>query len=355
MKTIFLLITLSLIFTFISCEDSKEDIPSQKPQDEEEVTAKDDHYNLPVIFHVFYKDHTDPLQYVSQSRLAEILGAVNNLYKDAAQSVDMNLTFTLATNDEDGKTLSNPGVEYIQWTESYPIDCDAFMEDNSGKYAKFLWDPNQYINVMIYNFTQDDDNFITLGISHLPFTTTDSNYLAGLNETEYSYLEKDNLSFAYCASINSLCINEQSSKEEYNTTDVTVTLAHELGHYLGLHHVFSESKEGGCEDTDYCEDTPSYDKTIYDTNYDYISKNDEANYTFSYLVQRESCDGTKFTSHNIMDYSVSNSDQFTADQRVRIRHVLNYSPLIPGPKKGQNRSRATAPDGPLDLPILTLK
>lgn len=58
-----------------------------------------------------------------------------------------------------------------------------------------------------------------------------------------------------------------------------------------------------------------------------------------------------FTSHNIMDYAYSYSDQFSHDQRNRIRHVLTYSPLIPGPKKGQTQTR-TAAEGPLDLPIL---
>lgn len=49
-----------------------------------------------------------------------------------------------------------------------------------------------------------------------------------------------------------------------------MTLAHELGHYLGLHHVFAEEKNDkgytsidDCQDTDYCEDTPSYNILEY--------------------------------------------------------------------------------------------
>ena len=80
-------------------------------------TAGEYHYNLPVIFHVLYKDKNNPLQYVKQDRLAKILDTVNKLYKDKTKSVDMNLTFTLATTDEDGKPLSTPGVEYVLWEE----------------------------------------------------------------------------------------------------------------------------------------------------------------------------------------------------------------------------------------------
>ena len=290
-------------------------------------TAEEYHYKIPVIFHVLYKEDRNSLQKVNSSRLSHILDKVNSLYKSKNNSVDMNLTFTLATTDKNGETLPNPGVEYIQWPESYPIDCEAFMEDNSGEYVKYLWDPNSYINIMVYNFaTEPNSNSVTLGISHIPFPTKGKHYLEGLGETDYSHLTLAN----------------------------TVTLAHELGHYLGLHHVFAETNNGTCEDTDYCKDTKSYNKQEYDSNCDYIYENERAKYTFENLVKRTGCDGIEFISYNIMDYAISYSNQFTQNQRERIRHVLSYSPLIPGPKKGDIDTRALN-EGPLDLPIRTIK
>ena len=76
------------------------------------------HYKLPVVFHVLYHDKSDPEQYVRQSRLSEILNTVNRLYKNSTQSVDMNLTFTLATVNPDGEAMEQPGVEYIAWPEN---------------------------------------------------------------------------------------------------------------------------------------------------------------------------------------------------------------------------------------------
>lgn len=329
---------------------------SQAPAD---ISAEAYHYDLPVIFHVMYKDKSDDLQYVDAERLSEILGIVNKLYQDKSKSVDMNLTFTLATTNPEGKKLDIPGVEYILWPDSYPIDCDLFMKDdetNGGKgYVKYLWDPNQYINVMIYNFKEDlETKTTTLGISHLPFTTTGSNSLKGLNEVDEPYLELKNLSFPYCVSINSFFIYQQSDSKKYNPADVTVTLAHELGHYLGLHHVFSESEDGGCEDTDYCGDTPSYNKEEYDNYYAYAIGHIPNDKLFETLVKRNNCENNSFISYNIMDYSVSYSDQFTQDQYNRVRHVLAYSPLIPGPKKGQGRARSAA-EGFLKLPIRVVK
>lgn len=314
-------------------------------------------YTLPVIFHVLYKDENAPLQYVSQSRLSEILDVVNKLYKDKTKSVDMNLTFTLATTDESGKALSVPGVEYVQWSGTYPIDCDTFMQDNSGTYVKYIWDPNQYINVMIYNFTSDPaSNTTTLGISHIPYSTTGSTYLEGLNRTSLTYIDKSNLKYPYCTSINSKFINDQSTATEYKTSDVTVTLAHELGHYLGLYHAFSENEDGyfdGCVDSDYCKDTPTYNKVVYDKWLDMQLAAGVRD--LPTLAKRENCiTGQEFTSYNIMDYAISYSDRFTNDQHDRIRHVLTYSPLIPGPKQGQTGTR-TVVEGPLDLPIRTIK
>ena len=315
------------------------------------------HYKLPVIFHVLYKDESDPMQYVSQSRLADILTAVNKQYNSNPESADMNLSFTLATSDPDGNLLAIPGVEYVRWTEDYPIDCGKFMNDESGKYTPYIWEPNYYINIMIYNFKPEPgSNMTTLGIAHIPFSTEGDNYLEGLPEISYTYLEKKNLNFPYGVSINSLFINDQSSETEYTTTDVITTLAHELGHYLGLHHAFSEDENGtvdDCIDSDYCDDTPTYNKIKYDEEYMYIAENDPSRYTFNYLVKRTDCSGTTFISENIMDYAISYADNFTENQRERIRHVLTYSPLIPGPKKGQTKTRAA--EGLLDLPIRAIK
>ncbi len=309
-------------------------------------------YELPVIFHVFYQNQNSDTQYVKQSRLSSILNVVNQLYTGSTSVTDMNMKFALATTDESGKQLDTPGVEYIHWTETYPIDWETFMNDNSGKYVKYLWEPNEYVNVMVYNFAEKEGG-TTLGVSHLPFSTQGSTYLEGLNEISYTDLTKENLNFAYCVSLNSIYINEQSTEALYNSYDVTVTLAHELGHYLGLFHVFSETEEGvttdNCEDTDYCKDTPSYDYEAYNEFLLYTYLYDYDNYTFSNLVKRMSCEGEEFTSTNLMDYAVSYSDRFTDNQRSRVRHVLQYSPLIPGPKtRSETRSRQ---EGVLDLPI----
>lgn len=325
------------------------------------------HYKVPVIFHVLYADQNDSKQYIPQTRLADILENVNayykgeTLYKGGDAGVDMNLEFVLAETDEEGNALSAPGVEYVK-LDNMPLDCEAFM--SAKKNTELLWDPNRYVNVMLYNFAEvDGGNSIILGISHLPLSTSGSNYLEGLPAVEYSYLTKENLSYPKCVSINSLYAYEETTNDgRYNSYDVNVTLAHELGHHLGLHHAFDENEDSSlsaqCINSDYCDDTPSYNRTAYLMNLQAMLSEAAQNgekVSMAEAVKRENCKtGETFSSYNLMDYEISYSDRFTNDQRKRIRHVLTYSPLTPGPKKSKADTRS-AVNGPLDLPMVIVK
>lgn len=312
-------------------------------------------YNLPVIFHVLYVDADDSLQYVKASRIREVLRQVNARFSGQLnnQSQNMNVSFYLTPHDEDGNLMDEPGVEYIKWNGTYPIDCNDVMTDSKKTYTDYIWDPNRFINVLLYNFKESDDDI--LGITHMPFTTKGSNELEGLNAVSYTHINKSQLNFAYCSSINSLYFYIQSTATIYNTRDVIATVTHELGHYLGLHHVFAEDSEGeqthDCNDTDYCSDTPSYDRLSYVDHLNYLAQYQPQAYRIANLLPRTSCDGDVFEARNIMDYAVTLSNFFSEQQRQRVRHVLTYSPMIPGPKKSSGSStRSDAPT--LDLPIM---
>lgn len=73
------------------------------------------------------------------------------------------------------------------------------------------------------------------------------------------------------------------------------------------------------------------------------------------LLIRYSCDSIEYTSEDIMDYAYSLAYKITPEQKARIRHVLYYSPLIPGPKKYRTRTRAAAESEPIRFKITTIK
>ena len=336
-------------------------------------------YELPVIFHVLYKDQSDATQYIPAARLKNLLQYVNEIYQGGVygKSENLHLKFVLAEKDEKGKKLGTPGVEYVKYNGDYPIDVSAFMSDNTGANVKYIWDPNQYINVMMFNFKSASSKEVTLGISHMPHTV--DNRVEGLDNVKTQYIAKNQLKYPLCSSINSTYAAQASGggyfqSDRYtddnhtahalSTADVVVTMAHELGHYLGLYHAFTEEKKDGsfqpadsCGDTDYCKDTPSYNRIDYNNYLETLNfKQNDPSITKK-MLSRNSCDGKTFESDNIMDYSLTMGFQITADQKKRIRNVLYYSPLIPGPKKNNIniRTRATDDSHPLDLKFTIIK
>lgn len=369
MRNHFLMLLMLLGLLLVGCGGDEDNSPSNPPTQGGETISENYVYEIPVIFHVLYQSASDTKQYVNDAWLREILERVNELYQGGvyAESVNMKVKFVPAQTDEQGRTLATPGVEYRKYHAAYPIDPYAFMNDKGGAKGnwQYLWEPNDYVNVMVYNFKEDDQgDAVTLGISHLPYyATTGQPDIEGLTQNNNMNLTKANINFAYCVSINSLYADKHADdrysdaeRQTYYTTDVIATLAHELGHFLGLHHVFSEveDNEDACEDTDYCEDTPSYNQNRYNewvAAYNETTPADKR--LLKDLVRREPCDGEEYEATNIMDYAYCYSEDFTPDQAHRVRQVLYYSPLMPGPKK--NRTKATravaAPKGIVDLPI----
>lgn len=267
------------------------------------------HYQLPVIFHVLYSNANDTVQMIDGSIVPILVDRCNSLYNQSANSADMNLELIAATEDPQGNPLAETGVERILLTTSGTMSCNKFMDEKNSAYVSYLWDPNRYINVFVYTFQESN----VTGISHLPYTPYE-NSLTGLQQSNYYF---SNLpKYAHCISLNNTYLQEK---------DAYVTLAHELGHYLGLYHVFSEKE---CEETDYCDDTPNYNRTAYLNGLAELTPP----YNFQEVVQRTSCEGLLFISTNIMDYYYSYQNQFTENQRARVRHVLENSPLVPGPK-----------------------
>ena len=288
------------------------------------------HYRLPVVFHVLYNKEGNKKQNVVEGHLAELIGEVNKLY--AQCGVDLRMEFVMATHDPEGNLLEEPGVDRHKINEA-TLNSSSFMGygRDPKKYCTYMWDPNRYINIFIYTF---EDKGI-LGISHFPYAIK-PHAMEGLAELETD-APWEELPWPQCVSINNEYI--YSHEAYYTMTDVVNTLAHELGHFLGLRHAFSEDPETYdrdiCLDSDFCTDTPTYNKVAYDKfmqgcmqSGGSIDDNEK-----QLLLMREDCEtGHEFRSTNIMDYAYTEANRFTPQQAARIRYVLEHSPYIPGPK-----------------------
>lgn len=312
-----------------------------------EVFSENHHYKLPVVFQVLYVNKSDKNQYVEEGHLQKLLDKVNELYRNCGE--DLGLEFVMATEDPEGNTLEEPGVNRVMWTTS-TIDCQAFMNSYKEKrYLDLIWDPDRYINIMLYNFSDAG----ILGISEFPYTVA-PDYLEGCEQWTGGVPTQDQLVSPRCVSINNRYIYEDNCPLTPETPDgnanyVAVTIAHELGHYLGLRHVFSENETGAeCIDSDLCEDTPTYNKTAYNNLVNSIGAAGLLEH-LDVLIMREDCvRGTEYKSTNIMDYAVSYSNTFTANQRERVRYILEKGAFVPGPKNREiSNSTRTAGSGEL--------
>ena len=284
-------------------------------------------YRLPIIFHVLYHDATNKKQYVREGHLAMILERVNEIYSHCGQ--DLGLEFYMVEEGPDGNVLKEPGVNRVK-INLKSINSAAFMGYSSDpkRYKSYMWDPNNYINIFLYTF----ESAGVQGISHLPYLLK-PHALEGLTTLEYE--DWDEVPWPQCLSINNEFVYSYDDLDTPAIFDISKTIAHELGHFLGLRHAFSEDPITGstdaCYDSDFCEDTPTYNKAAYDKIMQgYPTFDDEA---IAQLVMREDCEtGEEFVSTNIMDYACGYMNRFTANQAARIRYVIEHSPYIPGPK-----------------------
>ena len=323
-----LIVCLGILMAFASCggDDGVNDKEKEKEKENEtaETISDDYEYKLPVVFHVLYKDKNDQKQYPSEARLKLVLDSVNALYKRN----HMNITFTMAEQDEDGKELSEKGImrHEIDSTSMNPMN---FIRESS-KYGEYTQNIHKFINIYLFHY--DKENEQSMGMSVLPVMPSDHT-MEGVPDTTATFLN-NHTKYAnpWGVTINSQYILESQKWGNINPMCAWNTLAHELGHYLGLLHTFSENK---CEEDDFCSDTKNCDYEAYIDEVELFFKDikEDATVSFWDLPRRTDCQTSeKYFAHNVMDYMYTIADSLTTQQRKRTRQVLNYCPSVPGVK-----------------------
>lgn len=270
-----------------SCDSEKVVNPEIPP----EPTPTPEIFTIPVVIHVIHLgEEVGEGNNLSMEQIESQIRVLNEDfrrkegtrgYNEHPDGGDSKIEFVLAKKDPDGNPTS--GV----------IRVNALIESDTIKFHNFeylaslsYWNPEHYLNIWTEPFPEDVAG-IVLGQATGPVTDLPGAHLFLDGEPEY----REGIS------INSAHFGES---ERGLNNNLGRTLTHEVGHYLGLLHLWGT---GECITNDYCADTPAMDKAFGST-----------------------C-GQGSMPGNYMSYSNdAQMNLFTNDQIERMHYVLKNSP-----------------------------
>ena len=258
-------------------------------------------YEIPVVVHVIHNNPDGSLggANISEAQVHSQIDVLNEDYrrlnKDTSKTIkiykgvaaDIKVQFCLATLDPYGNPTN--GIERLYSSQT------SFSSDFDDATIKSLshWPPDQYLNLYTCNLESP-----ILGYAHFPNYST----LQGLND--YMTTDPTDGVVIHYRAFGTI----GTSSYPYNKGR---TATHEVGHWLGLLHIWGS---GYCGD-DYVADTPPQSSATSDE--------------FCDTTAESFCFGpaTINMNQNYLDYSTDMCmNIFTQGQKARMRTVLEVSP-----------------------------
>jgi hypothetical protein len=268
-------------------------------------------YNIPVVIHIIHNgdclgtgENITDAQAISQinvlnqdfRRIAGTPGGANT----TGLAVDVEINFILAKRDPSGNPTN--GINRVQ-TSIASYDNAAVETEK----ANTIWDPTKYLNMWTFRFGGDLDG--VLGYAQFPTGSGLNGIPAGTTTAETDGVVASYDAFGTNA--------ENDGSFILNPTyNLGRTMTHEVGHWLGLRHIWGDNTT--CPPTnnntseDFCADTPA----ALDPN-------------FGCPAGTNSCPSNPGNDmiQNYMDYTDDYCmDTFTSDQKTRMVAVMTNSP-----------------------------
>lgn len=260
---------------------------------------------IPVVVHVINKgEAVGTGTNISDAQILSQITTLNNDYRKKSGTkgyntnpvgADANIEFALAVRDPNGNPTNGiDRITYCQedWNEA---EVENILKPNT------IWDPTKYLNFWIVNFGGDLAEF--LGYAQFP----DASTLDGLNNPVNVFTANtDGVVIGY-KFFGNLDYND-GTFNLHNTYAYGRTATHEVGHWLGLRHIWGDENCGN----DFVADTPIHQ----DNNYGCFTH-----------PKPNSCGTVDEMFENYMDYTDDACmNVFTVNQVDRFNAVLSNSP-----------------------------
>ena len=214
---------------------------------------KDTIYTIQVVFHVVYSNSLENLDedYIT-SQMKELNECFRRQNPDTIDTreiflpvaADAGIEFELAKLDPDGNPTngiirkSTPIPTFGQ----FPINLTNADRVKESLYGSEIWDPDRYLNIWVCDLSVSGFDAL-LGYAYPP--TNADNW--GSNSFTTRNKQGVVVHYKVVGKNNPLSLSTGSK-----------TLVHEVGHYLGLRHIWGDgSRNQGCNVDDYMDDTPN--------------------------------------------------------------------------------------------------
>jgi hypothetical protein len=220
-------------------------------------------YTIPIVFHIIHKGES--VGSGTNISDAQVLSAVEALNRDYRRTnadggialgagPDTEIQFCLASVDPSGNPTS--GINRVNGSSVSGYAANGITTGGSGNElavkALSNWDNRYYLNIWVV--TEIQNNGADLA---------NPNFFSG-GILGFAYLPIPNIQFLGdrdgVVALN-LCVgNDPTGSQGFRLWSAGLTnrtLTHEVGHYLGLAHPFSDSNPSACSDGDGIGDTPN--------------------------------------------------------------------------------------------------
>lgn len=258
-------------------------------------------YTIPVVVHVIHNgEEVGTGANISNAQILSQIQVLNNDFKrlnaDASKTPSdfigvagsLSVEFVLAKRSPQG--LESNGIVRVNGSKA------AWDLNEEGVFkALSFWPSEDYLNIWVINLSGGDIGYASFPVSSLPGMedAVNNRLIDGVIIDYKVFGSKDGGSF--------------DLDSRYNTGR---TATHEIGHYLGLRHIWGDVS--GCSGTDYVEDTPPQNGATFDcpSTHPIIS-----------------CSNTAKMYQNFMDYTQDACmNLFTKKQVDRMVVVMENSP-----------------------------